>query len=52
MEKVIRSTMDSKNLLRKRVKDMEEIFRKELTEGGSSFISVERFAETILDSCD
>ncbi|XP_006353732.1 UDP-glycosyltransferase 71K1-like [Solanum tuberosum] len=52
MEKVIRSIMDSENLLRKRVKDMGEICRKALTEGGSSFISLGRFAETILDSCN
>ncbi|KAK4713864.1 hypothetical protein R3W88_019771 [Solanum pinnatisectum] len=50
IEKVIRRVMDSENSLRKRVKDMGEICRKALTEGGSSFISLGRFVETILDT--
>ncbi|MCD7464513.1 hypothetical protein HAX54_052910 [Datura stramonium] len=50
MEKAIRCIMDSENPLRKRVKDMGEICRKALMEGGSSFISLGQFVETILDS--
>lgn len=50
MEKAIRCIMDSENPLRKRVKDTGEICRKALMEGGSSFISLGRFVETILDS--
>lgn len=50
MEKAIRCIMDGKNPLRKRVKDMGEICRKALMEGGSSFISLGQFIETILDS--
>ncbi|KAF3616619.1 putative 36.4 kDa proline-rich protein-like [Capsicum annuum] len=50
MEKAIRCIMDSENPQRKRAKDMGEICRKALMEGGSSFISLERFVETILDS--
>ncbi|WMV38594.1 hypothetical protein MTR67_031979 [Solanum verrucosum] len=50
IEKVIRFIMDSENSLRKRVKDMGEICRKALTEGGSSFISLGQFVETILDT--
>lgn len=40
MEKAIRCIMDSENPLRKRVKDMKEIRRKALMEGGSSFNSL------------
>lgn len=50
MEKAIRCIMDSENPLRKRVKDMKEICSKALMEGGSSFNSLGRFVETILDS--
>uniref|UniRef100_M1DAZ3 Glycosyltransferase n=1 Tax=Solanum tuberosum TaxID=4113 RepID=M1DAZ3_SOLTU len=50
MEKAIRHIMDRENPLRKRVKDMGEICRNALMEGGSSFISLGRFIETILDS--
>ncbi|KAJ8543402.1 hypothetical protein K7X08_005925 [Anisodus acutangulus] len=50
MEKAIRCIMDSENPLRKRVKDMGEICRNALMEGGSSSISIGRFVETILDS--
>ncbi|TMW83836.1 hypothetical protein EJD97_000630 [Solanum chilense] len=50
MEKAIRLIMDSENPLRKRVKEMGEICRNALTEGGSSFISLGRFLETILNS--
>ncbi|CAN4124410.1 unnamed protein product [Withania somnifera] len=49
MEKAIRCIMDSENPLKKRVKDMGEICRKALMEGGSSFISLGRFLETILE---
>lgn len=50
MDKAIRRIMDRENPLRKRVKEMGEICRNALTEGGSSFISLGRFIETILDS--
>ncbi|XP_004243903.1 UDP-glycosyltransferase 71K1-like [Solanum lycopersicum] len=50
MEKVIRSTMDSENPQRKRVKEMGEICRNALMEGGSSFISLGRFVQSIFDS--
>lgn len=50
IEKAIRCIMDSENPVRKRVKDMKEICRKALMEGGSSFNSLGRFVETILDS--
>ncbi|XP_059284662.1 UDP-glycosyltransferase 71K1-like [Lycium ferocissimum] len=50
MEKAIRCIMDSENPMRKKVKDMGEICRKALMEGGSSFNSMGRFVETILDS--
>ncbi|PHU18438.1 hypothetical protein BC332_14133 [Capsicum chinense] len=50
MERAIRCIMDSQNHLRNRVKDMGEICRKAQMEGGSSFISLGLFVETILDS--
>ncbi|KAF3655757.1 putative 36.4 kDa proline-rich protein-like [Capsicum annuum] len=50
MERAIRCIMDSENPMRKRVEDMGEICRKAQMEGGSSFISVGLFVETILDS--
>ncbi|XP_059283317.1 UDP-glycosyltransferase 71K3-like [Lycium ferocissimum] len=50
MEKAIRCIMDCGNPMRKRIKDMGEICRNALMEGGSSSISLGRFVETILDS--
>ncbi|XP_059285115.1 UDP-glycosyltransferase 71K3-like [Lycium ferocissimum] len=50
MEKSIRCIIDSENPMRKRVKAMGEICRKALMESGSSFNSMGRFFETILDS--
>ncbi|WMV38588.1 hypothetical protein MTR67_031973 [Solanum verrucosum] len=52
IEKAIRCIMNNENSPRKRVKDMREISRKALMEGGSSFISLGRFVVTILDSCN
>ncbi|XP_049370621.1 LOW QUALITY PROTEIN: UDP-glycosyltransferase 71K1-like [Solanum verrucosum] len=52
MEKAITCIMDSENPTRKKVKDMGEIFRMALMEGGSSYISLGRFSETILDYCN
>ncbi|WMV38590.1 hypothetical protein MTR67_031975 [Solanum verrucosum] len=52
MEKAITCIMDSENPTRKKVKDMGEIFRMALMEGGSSYISLGRFIETILDYCN
>ncbi|XP_027066678.1 UDP-glycosyltransferase 71K1-like [Coffea arabica] len=47
IEKAIRCLMDSENPIRGRVKEMKEMSRKAIQNGGSSFISVGRFIEDI-----
>ena len=47
IEKAIRCLMDSENPIRGRVKEMKEMSRKAIQNGGSSFISVGRLIEDI-----
>ncbi|KAL3497873.1 hypothetical protein ACH5RR_040605 [Cinchona calisaya] len=48
IEKALRSLMDTESPVRKRVKDIGQKGRKALMNGGSSFISLERYVQDIL----
>ncbi|XP_019193898.1 PREDICTED: UDP-glycosyltransferase 71K2-like [Ipomoea nil] len=48
IEKAIESVMEAENPVRKRAKEMGEMSRKALKEGGSSFISLQHLIEDII----
>ncbi|KAK5773445.1 hypothetical protein PVK06_049751 [Gossypium arboreum] len=48
IEKVAKQVMDDCSEVRKKVKEMAEIARKAIVNGGSSFLSVQRFIEDMI----